>query len=152
MKISLNGEWTLYGFEQKNTPVKELTDLSGKECISAEVPGEAQTALYKNGIIPEPYIGLGMKSLRKYEFYEWYYKREFEIAALPANDTGERAYIIFEAVDCVAEYYINGVCIGKSSNAMIEHEFDITGHIKTGKNEIIVHILSPIVEAEKLAG
>ena len=149
MKIILNGEWKLYGFEQKNTPIKNLSDLDNKEWLPAEVPGEAQLALYKNGVIPEPYVGMGMKNLRKYEFYEWYYMREFKLDKLPGND--ERAYIIFEAVDCVAEYYINGLSIGKSDNSMIEHEFDITDYIKTGINEITVHILSPIVEAEKLA-
>ncbi|MCL2815063.1 MAG: hypothetical protein FWD23_10735 [Oscillospiraceae bacterium] len=152
MKIILNGEWKLYGFEQKISPVRNLSDLEDKEWIPARVPGEAQLALYENGKIPEPYVGMGMKNLRKYEFYEWYYKREFEIAALPDNTAGERAFIVFGAVDCVAEYYINGALIGKSDNAMIEHEFDITDHIRTGENEIAVHILSPIVEAEKLAG
>ncbi|MCL1793437.1 MAG: hypothetical protein FWG34_06180 [Oscillospiraceae bacterium] len=150
MKISLNGEWKLYGFEQKRTPVINLADLEGKEYLLAQVPGEAQTALFKNGIIPDPYAGMGMKNLRKYEFYEWYYTREFEIADMPGF--GERAYIIFEAVDCVAEYYINKKLAGKSDNAMIAHEFDVTDYIAAGRNEIAVHILSPILEAEKLAG
>lgn len=151
MNINLNGKWKLYGFDQLTMPVKDLTDLADKEWITAEVPGEAQLALYKNGVIPEPYFGMNMKNLRKYEFYEWYYTREFEIMSMPAAHMSERAYIVFGGVDCIAEYYINGSLIGKSDNAMIGHEFDITEYINTGTNEIAVHILSPILEAEKYA-
>ena len=147
MNVSLDGKWKLYGFEQRTSPVKNLSDLSKQSWIPAEVPGEAQLALYRNGVIPEPYVGMNMQFLRKYEFYEWYYTREFEVELLP--EEGERAYLVFGGVDCIAEYYINGALAGKSENSMIEHEFDITDFIKTGDNEIVVHLFSPILEAEK---
>ncbi|MCL2518872.1 MAG: hypothetical protein FWF15_09950, partial [Oscillospiraceae bacterium] len=127
MRIDLNGKWQLF-----------VDD----EWIPADVPGEAQLALVK-----DPYVGMGMEKLRKYEFYDWVYKREFVIDGLPS----ETAYIVFEAVDCVAEYYLNGALIGKSDNAMIPHEFDVTDYIKLGANEIKVCIFSPILEAAKLA-
>jgi len=148
---SLDGQWELFGFPQRpsrtqrTSPVKIPADLAGQEPIPAQVPGEAQLALSQAGLLPEDlYRGLNMQLLRPYEFYEWWYRRTF--TASPATE-GERLVLVFEGVDCVADYYLNGVCFGHSANALIAHEFDVTEYLREGENELAVRLASPIEAA-----
>ena len=60
-----------------------------------------------------------------------WYETEFDA---PSIDAREKAYLKFDAVDCFATYFVNGKEIGKSENAFIEHEFEVTDVIKVGKN------------------
>ena len=50
--------------------------------------------------------------------------------------------------NCLAEYFLNGVKIGKTENSFIEHEFRVDGLLKDGENVITVHIKSATVYAD----
>ena len=76
-------------------------------------------AEYKNNI----------RSLEKYESYEWWYERSFS-----APEERKNVYLVFEGVDCVAEYFLNGVKLGESENMFIAHEFKIDEFLKDGEN------------------
>ena len=145
---SLDGKWELFGFPQRTSPVKGPADLAGHTPLPANVPGEAQLALAEAGLLPEDlYRGMNMQLLRKYEFYEWWYRRRFH-----ASPTEEKAVLVFEGVDCVAEYYLNGELFAHSDNALIAHEFDVTPFLREGENELVVRLASPIEEAAARAG
>ena len=80
--LDLDGAWELFGFPQRESPVKGPADLAAHTPIPAEVPGEAALALSRAGLLPEDlYRGLNMMKLRKYEFYEWWYRRSFTISS-----------------------------------------------------------------------
>ena len=146
--ITLNGKWELFGFPQRTSPIKCPADLTAHEPIPANVPGEAQLALSEAGLLPaDLYQGMNMRLLRKYEFYEWWYRKHF--TALPGDG---KTVLVFEGVDCVAEYYLNGQRFGESDNALIAHEFDVTDFLREGENELVVRLASPIEEAAKTAG
>jgi len=146
---SLDGAWELFGFPQRTSPVKTPADLAGHTPIPATVPGEAQLALSEAGLLPaDLYHGMNMRLLRKYEFYEWWYRRRFEVSPPPA---GEKAVLVFEGVDCVADYCLNGELFGRSDNALIAHEFDVTDYLHEGENELVIHLASPIEAAADLA-
>ena len=147
---SLDGRWELFGFPQRTSPVKCPADLGAHEPLPAQVPGEAQLALVQAGLLPEPYEGMNMQLLRKYEFYEWWYRRRFEVSGNRAQD--ERAVLVFEGVDCVADYYLNGERFGQSDNALIAHEFDVTQLLRAGENELVIRLASPIEAAAARAG
>jgi beta-mannosidase len=54
-------------------------------------------------------------------------------------------------VDCLATYWLNGKELGTSTNAMIEHHFDVTGKLNArGANTLTVRLKSPIVEAARM--
>jgi len=144
----LGGQWELFGFPQRTSPVKTPAGLAGHEPIPASVPGEAQLALSEAGLLPaDLYMDMNMQLLRKYEFYEWWYRRRF---TAPPEDG--RAVLVFEGVDCVAEYYLNGQLFGRSGNALIAHEFDVTDILLEGGNELAVRLASPIEKAAERAG
>ena len=143
--LSLNGRWELFGFPQRTSPVKTPADLVNHDPLPADVPGEAQLALSEAGLLPaDLYRGLNMQQLRPYEFYEWWYRKSF--AASPAAES-EKRVLVFEGADCVASYYLNGTLFGQSENALIAHEFDVTGLLREGENELVVRLASPIEEA-----
>ena len=110
--ISLNGVWNLVGQQQEG---------EGKEKISitAEVPGVVQLDLSKAGYLPEDlFMGMNITETEKFEDWEWWYERTFT-----APEERENVYLVFEGVDCVAEYYLNGQLFGESENMLIAHEF-----------------------------
>jgi len=146
-KIDLNGQWTLhYSKKQEKLPttVKELEE-SGLACVPAVVPGNAHLDLSRAGILPEDLMfGLNVMEVRQYEYHEWWYSRSFDA---PEDICGRRVTLDFGAVDCFAVYYLNGVMIGKSDNAFIEHSFEVT--LNPGKNELVVHLLPTLLESYK---
>ena len=133
--ISLNGVWNLLGQRQEG---------DGKEKINipATVPGVVQLDLSKAGYLPEDlFMGMNITETEKFEDWEWWYERTFT-----APEERENVYLVFEGVDCVAEYYLNGQLFGESENMLIAHEFLIDDYLKDGENTLTVHIKSPSVE------
>ncbi|MBQ7986724.1 MAG: glycoside hydrolase family 2 [Clostridia bacterium] len=144
---SLNGNWDLYFFKQGSMNIKTPEDLKGSDVpkILAEVPGNVELDLSKAGYLPQDlYMGMNIEKVQDYELHEWWYEREFDA---PELDDKEKAFLKFDGVDCFAEYFVNGEKIGESKNALIEHEFEVTDVLKSGKNTLTVRISSPIIEA-----
>ncbi len=136
-KISLNGIWSLKGKKQTENTDEFIT-------LPAEVPGCVQLDLSKNGHLPENlYMGMNILENEKYEDYEWWYETTFT-----APDEKENVYLVFEGVDCLAEYFLNGKKIGESDNMFITHEFKIDEFLVAGENTLTVHLSSVTVAAE----
>ena len=134
--ISLNGTWQLRGKRQEGTPTDEVF-------LDATVPGCVQLDLSAAGYLPaDLYMGENILATQKYEDYEWWYTTTF---TSPVHK--ENAYLVFEGVDCIAHYYLNGQKIGDSENMFISHEFEAGPYLKDGENTLMVHIESPVVAA-----
>jgi beta-mannosidase len=142
-KISLNGDYILrFADEQKNP-----SGLEGMQSIPAKVPGNVEIDLMNAGILPDIYFGNNVKLLRKYEFYRWRYEKTF---TAPKLEEGQRAFLHFGGVDCIASYELNGNKFAESDNALIDHRFDVTDLLVEGENHLAVDIKSPILHAAKL--
>lgn len=134
--ISLNGTWQLRGKRQEGEPLGELF-------LEATVPGCVQLDLSKAGYLPaDLYMGENILQTQQFEEYEWWYTRTFT-----APEAKENAYLVFEGVDCIAEYFLNDVLIGKSENMLIPHEFEVSDFLRDGENTLTVHIQSPVIAA-----
>ncbi len=134
--ISLNGKWNLKGKRQ----IKE-NDISIN--INATVPGCVQLDLCDAGYLPKDiFMGLNIRETEKFEDYEWWYEKSFLCPEIKEN-----VYLVFEAVDCLAEYFLNGQKIGESDNAFIAHEFKIDDYLIDGENNLVVHLKSPIISS-----
>ena len=133
--VSLNGVWNLKG--------KRQTEDTDYITLPAKVPGCVQLDLSENGFLPEDlYMGENILQAEKFEDYEWIYERTFE-----APEEKENVYLVFEGVDCIADYYLNGVKIGESENMFIAHEFKVDEFLKDGINTLLVHIKSAVLDA-----
>lgn len=133
--ITLNGEWKLSGKPQESDEKPII--------LKAEVPGCVQLDLSRAGYLPEDlYLGENIKETEKFEDWEWRYERTF---TAPAER--ENVYMVFEGVDCLAEYFINGEKIGESENMLVAHEFEIGKYLKDGENTVAVNIKSAVIAA-----
>ena len=136
--ISLNGVWNLKG--------KRQTESGEWISIPASVPGCVQLDLSENGFLPDDlYMGENILQAEKYEDYEWIYERTFE-----APEQRENVYLVFEGVDCIADYYLNGIKIGESENMFIAHEFRVDEFLRDGENTLSVHIKSAVFYSFKV--
>ena len=146
---SLNGKWTLYYAQSGEYQIDNYSEFEkyGIAHIEASVPGNVELDLSKAGVLPEDlFMGNSLiEDVRKIETWEWWYKTEFSSDDLDGNDV----CLNFEAVDCYAEYYLNGEKIGESDNALIAHKFAVGGKLKEN-NTLIVHIRSTFLEEYKM--
>ena len=134
--ISLCGLWKISGKPQN---AKD----SGVITMEGTVPGCVQLDLSENGHLPRDlYMGKNMLEAENFEGYEWTYERKFTL-----EKAEENTYIVFEGVDCLAEYFINGEKIGESENALIAHEFRIDDYVRAGENTVCVRIRSATLAA-----
>ena len=145
--MNLNGEWKLYyypAYEQKINTVSELK-AADIPFVPATVPGNVELDLSKAGILPKDlYMGENIREAEKFETYDWWYETEFLAPDAPTD--AEKVVLHFGAVDCVAEYFLNGEKIGESDNMFIAHDFEVGDKIKYNeKNTLHVHISSATI-------
>ena len=145
---SLNGKWSLYYAESGKYNVENYAEFDKYEIphIEATVPGNVELDLSKAGLITDDlFMGKNLLGdVRKIETWEWWYKTEFSADDLD----GKNVCLNFEAVDCYAEYYLNGEKIGETDNALIAHKLPVGGKLKDN-NTLIVHIRSTFLEEYK---
>lgn len=144
----INENWKLYYAPQGSVKVSSVENLSssGLDCVKASVPGNVELDLSRAGVLPKDiFKGENIKKAEKYENYEWWYENEFYADNAPTED--KKVTLKFGAVDCIADYYLNGKKIGESDNAFISYKFDVTNLLNyNGKNVICVHISSAVIK------
>lgn len=129
--MNLNGTWKLFYRDRK-------TGQSGE--IRARVPGNVERDLAAAGLLPvDLFYGTNIKRTYATETYDFTYMRTFD-----ADGEGEYD-LVFEGVDCCAEYFLNGEKIGESENMLVEHVFRVRG-LKKKNNELKVVIRSSFYE------
>ena len=145
--LSLNGEWRLDYFPQPDDrAVRDVAAVpSDAKSVKATVPGNCELDLVEAGILPSPEIGLNVLTLRPYEGYQWLYSKTF---AKPDIAAGQRAMLVFEGIDTLADVFLNGEKIGETDNMLIPHSFDVTKRLKDGENKVQVLIRSVMCEAQ----
>lgn len=141
--ISLNGKWKLYFNAEKGempSCVEEVKKMQWR-CIKANVPGNVELDLLNAGIEDDPFHGDNVYSFRKYEFYQWWFERDFEV---PRQLLGDTVMLNLKGINTFATIWINGMLCGKTENMLIEHSVDVSQAIKEGDNQIVIRIESPI--------
>lgn len=134
--ISLNGKWKLTGRMQNHKCDEPIS-------LTATVPGCVQLDLSEHGYLPNDlFMGENILKAEEFENYEWWYERSFT-----APKERKNVFLVFEGVDCIAEYFLNGIKLGESDNMFIAHEFKIDDFLKDDENILTVHIKSAVLEA-----
>ena len=149
--VNLNGTWKLtYGpcpDAPKNLP--QSSPPADWPTIAAAVPGNVELDMVAAGRL-EPlergnrvYQALGLES------HQWWYRRSFEAGP---GESGEKAELVFDGLDCIATIWLNGKLVGHAANMLIPHRFEITSLLlPKGANELVVRI-DPAAPAGRAAG
>jgi beta-mannosidase len=145
--VDLSGAWQFaFHLGAPGADYTRAQDLAkaGLEVRPCRVPGNLELDLQDNGLVGEPFYGLNVLDLTRYErAHAWYFRR-FKADARP----GHNAQIVFEGIDCYAEIYLNGRKLGSTDNMLVEHVFDVDG-LLAAENELLVHIRPAADEAGK---
>jgi len=143
--FSLDQDWKLFLLNDTDV-MKEITSIKGFEdnAIPAHVPGDWVLDYVEQGLVEDPYYQDHYLRIQEYETYHVFYSLEFNTDLQPTG----RETILFEGIDTVADVYLNGEKIGHAENMYIPHIFPALS-LKTGKNELFVHILPCVLEARK---
>ncbi|MCO5260575.1 MAG: hypothetical protein M9916_10570 [Crocinitomicaceae bacterium] len=105
--------------------------------------GSVQEALIRDGVLPDPFIGMNEKQFDWIEDYEWTFTSDF---FLTENDLKDH-YIDIELpnVDTYAKIYLNGSLILTCKNAFLPYRLTIKHHLKIGKNELKAVFTPPVL-------
>ncbi len=126
--VSLNGEWDL-AFDPHNVGKEEGWQNRFPKSVSMDVPGVWEQ-------IRPGYDGVG------------WYRREFEA---PEEWQGKTVRLRFMASMYYSECWLNGNHLGDHEGGYTPFEFDISGKVQTGSNEVVVRVLNPPI-GEELEG
>jgi hypothetical protein len=117
-RLSLDGLWHFQ------------TDPSGRA-----TPDEINE--WREAQVPLP-IQAQFEDLRHYSGVS-FYRRAFTLDSMPTG----AALLHFGAVDYRATVWLNGEEIGEHEGGYLPFEFDVTSHLRTGDNEILVRVEDP---------
>lgn len=131
-RISLDGVWKM----TDNGDIKTLAAGGGWDgAIDADVPGSIHTALFKAGVIEDPYDSDNMKKANKYGEKNWYLKKTFEY-----NGKKSRVTLDFKGLCNVSDIYLNGEKIASHEGMFGGPFVDVTDTVKMGENTLVVHL------------
>ena len=142
--VSLNGTWELKAFPQPDDGAIRSLPLPPQvtaRTYSATVPGCCEMELVKAGELSDPLIGFNAFAFRAYEGHQWLYTRRF---AAPRREAGERAVLVFDGIDTLADVFLNGEKIGEAENMFVPHTFDVTGKVREGAENEVAVLIRPV--------
>ncbi len=138
--LDLNGEWSYLWteFQGGTDALPPLEVVRKRWSRRAQVPGDVHLDLMREGLIPDPFVGMNADHALWVEQKDWWFRREFES---PSGLAGRRAVLVFHGLDHFATVWVNGHVVGRSDNMFIRHEFDVTDALKAdGRNELVVRL------------
>jgi len=133
-QLNLQGPWTL---QRISTGVE----------VPAVLPGDNLSALHQAGLVPDPYFGTNELDLQWVGKEDWSFHRTFSLT--PAFLKNDSIVLELEAVDTIAEIWVNGALATESKTAFVPIQVQVRAHLKEGENHIRVVLRSP--EAYALA-
>lgn len=123
-RVDLDGTWRLSW--------KAIEGCEGvPECASAidgAVPGDVHQDLVNAGLLPEPLVGVNAPKHEWVERAVFTYERDVAV-----EQDFDRAELVFNGLDCLAEVRVDSAKVGSSANAFVEHTFDVTSQLQRGK-------------------
>lgn len=115
--------------------------------VTLSAPGDVHSALLAAGAIEDPYFRDNEPRTDWVHEAEWVAVKRFQLSDIE----GGRFTLRSESVDCLAEVSVNGKPAGRCESQFLRYDFDVTGLLRAGENEIAVRFLSNSREAEKRA-
>ena len=146
-RIKLNGAWS-FAWSERAAELHTIADVheQGLETRPCQVPGNFELDLQANGLIAEPFVGMNVAALRRYESAHIWYFRRFDCAV----SNGAQPVLVCEGLDCFADVYLNGRHLGSSANALVEQIFP-ADDLRAADNELLVHFRPVTDEARRFA-
>jgi beta-mannosidase len=131
-QIDLCGDWTFRCLD---------AGAFAGETMRAVVPGSMYADLLSNGKMDDPFFGENELDAAVYSNYGWEYSRTFTVSPdFAARDSIE---LVCEGLDTLAEIFVNGVSVARTSDMHRTFAFDVRNLLRPGENEIRIAFDSP---------
>jgi len=111
----------------------ELTTPARPLRTTIALPGDVHSALLMAGHIPDPYFGDNEKAVMWVHEVLWTMERRFTATR---EDIDGYLTLTLDRVDCFATIILNGEEIGRTQNAFVRYDFDVTGKVRAGTNTL----------------
>jgi Exo-beta-D-glucosaminidase Ig-fold domain/Glycosyl hydrolases family 2, sugar binding domain/Glycosyl hydrolases family 2/Glycosyl hydrolases family 2, TIM barrel domain len=117
--------------------------FSASGWYEATVPGTVLTTLVNNHVYPEPLYGENNRpeiipdSLARSSY--WYRIT----VKVPQSYAHRQVWLNFDGIDYSAVVWVNGTQVGTIRGAFIRGIFDITSHVKAGKDAVVAVLVTP---------
>ncbi len=132
---SLNGTW-------------QLRRIGADEWLAGTVPGGVHLDLMAAGLIPDPFAGDEELRVQWVAESDWEYRREFTVE--PEVAAEEHLALVFDGLDTLADLRLNGRRLGHADNMFRKWQFEVTGQLRPGANELSVVFRSAVRRGAEL--
>lgn len=112
-----------------------LTSATHATDIDIALPGDVHTALMAADQIPDPYFGDNEQEVMWVSKTPWTIANSFDVTEDMAKGF---LTLSLSEVDCIATIKLNGEILGETDSQFIRYDFDVTGKIRTGQNELSI--------------
>jgi Glycosyl hydrolases family 2, sugar binding domain len=111
-----------------------ISHSENEGALAPKEPGENATGLYrKTFTLPEKWVS----SVKSSKQGKGKGKKEGR-----SEGGTDRVFMVFEGVDCCANFWLNGVYIGFSKDSCLPCEFDVTDAIASSSSSSVEHLLA----------
>jgi len=116
--------------------------------LPIQAPGDVHSALFRAGVIPDPFYDRNEENLQWIAEKEWWYRTRFQADSLPLQND-ERLVLLFQGLDTFTTIWLNGVEIGSTKNMFRGYQFDVGKLIKIGQtNTLTICFASPLAHID----
>ena len=142
---NLNGVWRLWAFPAQPDK-KDIGEIVSGPAMPADVPGNVEFSLQAAGLLPDDiFMGNNILKCQDFETWDYLYERHF---TMTPEELEKPWRLVFEGVNCIADYYLNGVLLAHTENALIAHTIPC-GAALAGENTLQVYLRSPMAAASE---
>jgi beta-mannosidase len=143
-RMSLGGsDWLFKGFVGedwvwRNAEKPDTRDL--RFWRRGTVPGTVQHDLWQVGELPNPYFEVNSLAAEWVPQRIWIYKKSFR-----ADESlrGQRVQLCFDGVDFEAQFFLNGLPLGRHASMFTPVAFDVTDRLQYGEENLLAVVLEP---------
>ncbi len=143
--VAIASGWQLQDVAKVPQPGAEVSSAGFRPSgwYAATVPGTVLTTLVNNHVYPEPLYGENNRpeTIPESLAHTSYWYRA--IVDVPKSYTHHRVWLNFDGINYSAVVWVNGVQVGAMRGAFLRGIFDITAHVKPGKQAVIAVLVSP---------
>lgn len=100
----------------------------------ATVPGTIHTDLFKNQLIPNPFLGTNEKDLQWIENENWEYETKFNLSK--SEFKNQNIDLLFEGLDTYATVYLNGKLLLETDNMFRTWHKSVKDKLQIGENSL----------------
>lgn len=137
--INLNAGWRMthrplrWGPEQAARVQRETEGW-----FSCDLPCDIHVPLIREGVIPEPLTARHWRDCRWTEDRSWWFTKTFTAGA--GVREADRVVLTADGVDCRADFFLNGVPLGRHESAFFPFEKPVGDLLTAGENTLLVRV------------